>query len=205
MKFSKYFKKAFSYTWQFYLLALLIPSIIFPLAYSLKNRPKNHQILSIFLPVELSVNNANTVLYDDLEDLNVRSTEIVSYDAYDNKLLFEQKVTVVAYNRCDILVLPEDKLEEVLIFTQALNINDEIKKLCNISDEKIYTNQEIEYGVEIPATSPLMKFGYFKNEIKYYAFLNGKSVNIGDYSLKSPHTENAFKMMQYALGKYEKE
>ena len=44
-------------------------------------------------------------------------------------------------------------------------------------------------------------FGTKKNGENYYAFLNAKSVNIGEYSKKSPHSENAFELMKYALGK----
>ena len=204
MKFSAQFKKSFSYTWYLYLLALILPSIAFPLAFSFKNRAKDHQVLSVFLPTELKVENANSKLYEDLKGLNIKAADIVCADPNLHKLVFEQKVTIVAYTKCDVIILPEDRLEEVLIFTQALILNDEVKNLCKIAGEKMYTNEENNYGVEIPSDSPFMAYGNFDTNMKYYAFLNKKSVNIGNYSLKSPHTENAFSLMQFALGKYEK-
>ena len=200
MKFSKQFKKSFSYTWYLYLLALVIPSLLFTFSFSFMHRPKEYEILSLFLSCNLT-ENAEDKFYEEVKDFNIKKAELVNADPYNTEVGFDQKLSVVGYNRCDLIVLPLEECDSVGIFTVALEFDEEIKNFCKIEGENLYTFDGKTCGVELSHDSPLMKFGDFKKDINYYAFLNAKSYNIGDYSLHNPHTDNAFKLMQYALGK----
>ena len=200
MKFFKIFKKSFSYTWYLYLLAIVIPSLVFPFSYSFMHRPKEYETLSIFLPCDLK-ENATNILYNDLKSLEIRKAEIVNYNPNYSDVAFDQKLSVVGYNRCDLIVLPKDRCDGVGIFTVTLELNEEVKNLCKIESENLYLFEEKPYGVELKKDSPIAKLGEFNESQEYYVFLNAKSFNIGDFSLKKIHTENAFKFMQYALGK----
>ena len=201
MKFSKQFKKSFSYTWYLYLLAIVVPSILFPLSYSFMHRPKQYETLAMFIPVSLKTDKAEDMTFEDLKDLGIRTAEITNVESNENEMNFSKKISVVAYNRCDVIILPEDKLNKVGIETASLELNSEVKELCKISDENIYSYEKIEYGVEIPHNTPLISYVDFKEDANYYAFINAKSCNIGEYSNQKMHTENAFKLMQYILGK----
>ena len=119
----------------------------------------------------------------------------------ENEVTFAKKISVVAYNRCDIIILPEEKLESIGIETAALELNSEVKELCKITDENI---DKSGCGVEIPKITPLNEIANLKEEKNYYAFIAAKSWNIGEYSQSKAYTDNAFKFMQYVLGKYEK-
>ena len=63
MKFSKQFKKSFSYTWYLYLIAIVIPAVLFPLSYSFMHRPKQYEMLSLFVPVSLKTDKADDLLF----------------------------------------------------------------------------------------------------------------------------------------------
>ena len=200
MKFFKKFKKSFSYTWYLYLLAIVIPALVFPFSYSFMHRPKEYETLSIFLSCDINDGAADT-LYSDLKDLEIKKAEIVNYNPFYNEVSFDQKLSVVGYNRCDLIVLPKDRCDQVGIFTVALELNDDVKNLCKIDSENFYSFEKKVYGVELQKLSPIRKLGQFNENTDYYVFLNAKSYNIGDFSIKNPHTDNAFKFMQYVLGK----
>ena len=201
MKFSTQFKKSFSYTWYLYLLAIVVPAVLFPLSYSFMHRPKQYEMLSLFVPVSLKTDKADDVLFDTFKDLGIRTAEVINVENNDTTVQFVKKLSVVAYNRCDVMIIPEAELQNVGIETASLQLNNEVKELCKISDEKLHTWEETDYGVLIPKTTPLNTFVDLKEDVNYYAFLNAKSWNIGEYSNRKTNTENAFKMMQYILGK----
>ena len=201
MKFSKQFKKSFSYTWYLYLLAIALPSVLFPLSYSFMHRPKQNETLSLFVPVTLKDEKADDILFEKFKDLGIRTAEVINVESNENVGEFVKKLSVVAYNRCDIMIIPEDQLDKVGIETASIELNAKVKELCQISYEDIYTYESVEYGVKIPSNTPINEFADLKNDANYYAFLNSKSWNIGEFSGSKVRTENAFKMMSYILGK----
>ena len=201
MKFSTQFKKSFSYTWYLYLIAIVVPSVLFPLSYSFMHRPKQYEMLSLFVPVSLKTDKADDLLYEKFKDLGIRTAEVINVETNDTTVQFVKKLSVVAYNRCDVMIIPEKELENVGIETASLELSSEVKKLCGIGDEITHTWESVDYGVMIPKTTPLTEFVDLQEDVNYYAFLNSKSWNIGEYSGKKVNTENAFKMMQYILGK----
>ena len=197
MRFSKQFKKSFSYTWYLYLLAIVIPAIAFPLSYSFMHRAKPNETLSIFIPC-YAKDKAEDKLFEKFNDLGIRKTEVIEADYLEDEVTFAKKISVVAYNRCDLIILPEEKLQSIGIETASLELTSEVKELCNITTEKI---EESGYGVELPKTTPLNEIANLKEDKNYYAFIAAKSWNIGEYSQSKAHTENTFKFMQYVLGK----
>ena len=201
MKFSTQFKKSFSYTWYLYLIAIVVPAVLFPLSYSFMHRAKQYEVLSLFVPVSLKREDAEDILFEEFKDLGIRNAEIINVESNDNTVEFVKKLSVVAYNRCDIMIIPEVELDKVGIETASLELTSEVKQLCSISDENIYTYEGTDYGVKIPSNTPINEFADLKNDANYYAFINSKSWNIGEYSSQKLKTENAFKMMQYILGK----
>ncbi|MBR4377780.1 MAG: hypothetical protein IKP50_02720 [Bacilli bacterium] len=197
MKFSTQFKKSFSYTWYLYLLAIVVPVVLFPLSYSFMHRAKQNETLSIFVPC-YAKENAEDKLFTDLKDLGIRKTEVIEADYLEDEVTFAKKISVVAYNRCDLIILPEEKLQSIGIETAVLELTSEVKELCKITDETI---DESGYGVAVPKVTPINEIANLKENINYYAFIAAKSWNIGEYSQSKKHTENAFKFMQYVLGK----
>ena len=200
MTYKKQFKKSFSYTWYLYLFAIVVPTVVFPLSYSFMHRPKQYETISVFLPCELKNDKAEDTLLEKFKDLGVRKFEFITADAA-NEYNFAKKISVVGYNRCDVIIVPEDKLEKVGVFTTSIELGSEIKNLCKIDSEKIFKVEEVDYAVELPKNNPLKEYGKFLEESNYYAFINAKSSNIGEYSQYKPNTTNTFEFMKYCLGK----
>ena len=201
MNFKVEFKKSFSYTWYLYLLAIVLPSIIFPLSFSFMHRALEYQTLSLFLSCSDYSDEITSNIKKDLSIDGLKKVEIISSDPYDNEFNYYQKLTVIGYNRCDILILPEDKIERARIYTASIELNDEVKTLCGITNQNFYSYEDKAYGVEITETSPIKNEIKVVDDKKYYAFLNGKSWNIGNYSSQAKTTNNAFDFMKYILGK----
>ena len=89
MKFSTQFKKSFSYTWYLYLLAIVVPAILFPLSYSFMHRAKANETLSIFLPC-YAKDKAEDKLFEDFKDLGIRKNEVI--EAVENGDLEESTI-----------------------------------------------------------------------------------------------------------------
>ena len=99
--------------------AIALPSILFPLSYSFMHRPKQYETLSLFVPVTLKSETADDELFKDLEHLGIRTAEIINVETNENDYDFSKKLSVVAYNRCDIMIIAEDKLDKVGIETAS--------------------------------------------------------------------------------------
>ena len=201
MTFKKSFKKSFSYTWYLYLIALVIPAVAFPLSYSFMHRAKEYETLSIFLSCDLKDENAEDILLKKFKKFGVKDTEFITSDVNASEMEFARKLSVVGYNRCDLLIIQKDFVGKTGITGASLEIDDKVKSLCKIDSENLYIKDKKAYAVELPITSPLSDLAKLKSGKEYYAFINGKSYNIGDFSPRKPTTENAFKLMQYFLGK----
>ena len=200
MTYKKQFKKSFSYTWYLYLLGIVVPCVIFPLSYSFMHRPKQFETLSVFLACSLKNEKAEVLLLEKFKNLGVRKFEFVTSDPA-REVEFAKKISVVGYNRCDLIIIPEDKLDKVGVFTTSIDLNDEIKNLCNITSENLFKQDDKDYAVELPKNGGLSEYANFIDDTNYYAFINAKSYNIGDYSQFKPNTKNAFELMRFCLEK----
>lgn len=201
MTFKKSFKKSFSYTWYLYVLAIVLPVVAFPLSYSFMHRAKEYETLSVFLSCELKNEKAEDLLLKKFKDKGVKKAEFITSDVNASEMEFARKLSVVGYNRCDILVVQKDFVDKTGICDASLEINNKVKSLCKVDTENLYVKDKKVYAVELPQNSPLAELANFKKGKGYYAFINAKSYNIGDFSLRSPHTSNCFDLMQYFLGK----
>lgn len=201
MNLKNQFKKTFSYTWYLYLIALVVPCVAFPLAYSFMHRPQEYEKLSIFLSCNVGENDFSRTIEKAFKDKGVRSVEVVSSDPNDNEYMYLQKLNVVGVNKCDVLIIPESMVSSLDPKGSMIEFNEDIKNRCNVSSESFYNYLGLDYGVTLTDVSPLKAYGFIKSEVKYYAFLGGKSWNVGEYSTSVPNTTNAFDFMRYIVGK----
>lgn len=195
------FKKSFSYTWYLYVLAIVVPSIAFPLSYSFMHRPQEYQKLSLFL----SVNGQKDELSKDIENMfkdeGVKNVEIVSFDNADNEYMYLQKLNVVGINKCDVLIIPESMLNTLNPMGSMIEFNEDVKTKCNALDQDFFSYEDKDYGVKLTDSTPLKRYECIKSDEKYYAFLGGKSWNVGEYSSKTPNSSHAFDLMRFLIGK----
>lgn len=201
MTLKEQFKRSFAYTWYLYVLAIALPSVAFPLAYSFMHRPKENEKLTLFISCDIETSKLEDLILEKFKDDGVKTVDAYSYNADGNELMFEEKLKIVGINSADILIVPEYKLDSIDYLTNAVELVSEVKEKCNITDEEIFKYENFEYAVNMPENTPISEFVSFKKDTKYYAFFGGKSANVGKYSLSDKTSENAFKLMSYLLGK----
>lgn len=194
------FKRSFSYTWYLYVLAIVVPCVAFPIAYSFMHRPQEYEKLSLFVSGPIKDDSLSLILENKFKDSGVKTVELISFDYQDNETMYLKKLNVVGINRCDVLIIPESYLYTINPEGCMIEFNDEIKELCAASEETYYQYENKDFAVELTSKSPLGSFVSLNDSMKYYAFLGGKSWNVGNYSSKRPNTENAFGLISYIVG-----
>lgn len=195
------FKKSFPYTWYLYVVAIAIPCVAFPAAYSFAHRPQEFEKLNLFVSSVVSDSKLSDNIQSLFKDKGVKAVEVASFDPNDNEYLYIEKLNVVGLNKCDILVIPENRLNLINAKACMIELNEDIKSECNILDCDYYTVDNIDYGVKLTVNTPLKDYVSLNNGVNYYAFLGGKSWNVGSYSNKNPNSTNAFGLMQFIVGK----
>jgi len=195
------FKSSFSYTWYFYLIALVLPSVAFPLAYSFMHRPQQYEKLSLFISSSLKDDSFEKALEDKFSPLGVKSVEVVSFDPMLSESMYLKKLNVVGINRCDVLLIPEDKLNTLNPSGCMVEFNDDIKSLCSSQEEEYFTYEEKDFAIKLTSVSPVGEYATLTSNTNYYLFLGGSSWNTGEYSSKAKTTGNAFELIKYLIGK----
>lgn len=195
------FKKAFSYTWYLYLIAIVVPCVGFPLAFSYLHRPGENEKLSLFLSSDVNTTELENTLLNEFKTDGVKNVDVYSQNSNGNELMYLQKLNVVGLNSCDIIVIPESRLGVFDPVIYSVEINQTIKDYCKIESELFYTSAGKEYAVELPSSTPLKTYSSFQDNTKYYAFFGANSFNVGEFSSKPKTSTNAFKLMKYILDK----
>lgn len=167
-------KQILMYTWPYYLISCLVFSIGFPYVFSLIHKPTNVEKLSIFVSGETE--DLNLFKRDYCEKYNLRQIEIIS-STLENPYYLE-KLTVAGYHTCDILLIPENILHDLILDQFALNLNEEIINLyfenCNF-----YEQENINYGTKL--NKDYLKDYFVFNDEDYFILINASSENIGIY------------------------
>ena len=195
------FKKSIHYTWYLYLISAIVPCIVFPIAYSFLHRPLESEKLNLFISCDVDTTNLENKIHDVFKNNGVKTVDVYSQNSKGNELMYLQKLNVIGLNTSDIIIVPSDRLGVFDSSIYSLELNDNVKSLCGISNENLYTFEGKDYAVEIPDENPLKEYVDFDVNTKYYSFLSINSFNIGEYSSKPIVTENAFKLLKYILGK----
>lgn len=196
------FQKTFAYTWYLYLLAIVIPCICFPLAYSFMHRAQEFEKLSLFLSNTIEDSSKlEKNLLEKFKEKGVKKIDITSYDASGNVYMYSQKLSVVGLNRSDVLIIPNSKIGEINLLGSMIGFNEDIKNRCNSVSESYYSYEGIDYGLKISKTSYITNYVKLSESEDYYLFLGGNSWNVGEYSTKAMTTTNAFELVKYLIGK----
>lgn len=200
MNLKEQFNRSFSYTWYLYVLAIVVPCVAFPMAFSFMHRAQEYEKLSLFLSNTIKDDSLSSVLEEKFKDEGVKTVELISFNHNDNESMYLKKLNVVGINRCDVLIIPESYLDTINPAGCMVAFNDEVKELCSAKEESFYKYEDVDYAVELTDKSPLKNYVSLNENVKYYAFLGGKSWNVGKYSSKTPNTSNAFELVSYLIG-----
>ena len=176
----KRIKSVMKYTWPFYLLAalIIIPSMYF--IFGVTHRTPAYKTMTIFVTGEMKDNKkCRNDLIEKYKSNELKSVSFVS--AIPGTANYNQKLTVPGYNTCDILIIPESKLNDVVVSAFALNLSDELINEY-YQGYTFYQQEDVNYGIKIDRNK-VSDYFYLPSE-ECYLVLNGKSVNTGKYSTK---------------------
>ncbi len=176
----KRIKSVMKYTWPFYILAALIvvPSMYF--IFSVTHRTPTYKTITLFVSGEMKDDKKLTNdLLKNYKDNNLKSVSAISSIPTDP--MYNSKLTVPGYNTCDILIIPESKLNDVVVSAFGLELSDELINEYYVG-YSFYKQEDINYGIKIDKEKTSEYFILPSEDC--YMVLSGKSENTGKYSPK---------------------
>ncbi len=194
------FKRSLQYTWPFYLLGIVVPCVALPFAFNLYHRPKAFETISIFVSGKVNDISFQDKIKEELKDKGVRMVESISCDVKDP--IYFEKLTKVAFSRCDIFLIPSSIAEHIHLDEVCVEM-DETLLDTYFKDEETYKEDKYTstFGIKYDLTS-----GYLNDYIDFsgddmYLFVNGASKNIGKYNENyNSDNVNAFIASKMILG-----
>ena len=166
------------YTWPFYILSTVLVAILLTFLFGIAHRVPGYKTLTIFVSGEVT---DSKKLEDDMmnrfSDKELKVFSCISANPEDSG--YNTKLTINGYNGADVLIIPESKLEKLVVSAFALELSNEL--ITNYYQGYTLFNQEdVNYGIKIDKEK-VIDYMTLPNE-DCYMVLNGKSVNTGEYS-----------------------
>ena len=168
------------YVWPAYVISALLIAGGLSLVFSIVHKLPEYKTLTIFVSGEVTDAKA---LKEDLlnryQDKELKSVSTIS--ANPNEGHYNTKLTIPGYSSADVLIIPASKLENLDVPYFALDLKDELITTY-YGGYSIYKQNEVNYGIKINKEL-VSSYMSLPNE-ECYMFLNGASVNLGEYSNK---------------------
>ena len=183
----KRMKTVLKYTWPFYIVGALVVFILMGFIYKAAHPIPKYKTLTIFVSGEVTDSKKlSDDIYTKFKEKQIRSFSCVSASVYDTH--YRTKLTVSGYNSADILIIPTSKIDSVSNpGSFAISLNDELVN-SHYQGYTFYSKNEVNYGVKIDKNK-VEQYMTLPNE-DCYMFLNGKSQNLGKYSIYNPVEEH---------------
>ena len=166
------------YTWPFYVLSTILVAVLLTFLFGVTHRIPVHQSLTIFVSGEVT---DSKKLEDDImnkfSDKELKSFSTISANPEDAG--YNTKLTVTGYNGADVLIIPESKLEKLVVSAFALDLRDELITTY-YQGYTLFNQEDVNYGIKIDKEK-VKDYMNLPNE-DCYMILNGKSANTGEYS-----------------------
>lgn len=179
-------KSVFKYTWPFYLVAaiVIVPSMIF--VFGLTHRTPAYKTMTLFISGEMQDSKKlRNDLIETYKRNDLKSVTVISSSPSD--AVYDSKLTVPGYNTADILIIPESKLNDVVVSAFGLELSDELINEY-YSGYSLYSQEDVNYGIKIDKEK--VKEYFLLPSEDCYLVLSGKSENTGKYSPKGISEHN---------------
>lgn len=166
------------YTWPFYVLSVVLVAILLTFLFGIAHRVPGYKTLTIFVSGEVT---DSKKLEDDMmnrfSDKELKVFSCISANPEDSG--YNTKLTINGYNGADVLIIPESKLEKLVVSAFALELSNEL--ITNYyQGYTLFKQDDINYGIKLDVEK-VKDYMTVPNETCYMV-LNGKSVNTGEYS-----------------------
>ena len=180
-------KSVLKYTWPFYIVIGFGAYILMGFIYKVAHPIPKYKTLTLFVSGEVTdAKKLNDDMVAKFEDKQIRSFSCISSSVYDTH--YRTKLTVAGYSSADVLIIPTSKIEGISNpGTFAISLQDELVNSL-YQGYTLYNKDEVNYGVKIDK-SKVEQYMTLPNE-DCYMFLNGKSENLGEYSIYNPVKEH---------------
>ena len=167
-------------TWPFYIVSAVLVALLINFVFKLTHKTPDYKTLTLFISGE--VTNSKKLKSDMLERFKENDLkEISCISANPNDSIYNAKLTVPGYSSADILIIPTSKLEKIVISDFALELEEPLISSF-YQGFTLYSKDSTNYGIKI--NKEIVKDYMTLPSEDCYMLLNGKSVNIGEYSLK---------------------
>lgn len=182
----KRIKTVLKYSWPFYLVLALVVFGGMGFIYRVAHPLPAYKSLTIFVSGGLTdVQKLKEDMLDKYQDKEIKSFSCIASEPNDSH--YRTKLTVAGYSRADVLILPTSKLTNTNPGTFSINLSDDLVNSF-YQGYTFYLNEGVKYGIQIDKEK-VKQYMTLPNE-DCYMFLNGRSKNLGDYSLTKPVTEH---------------
>ena len=173
-------KTVLRYTWPLYLVGAVLVGLLLNFIFNITHQVPGYKTLTIFVSGEVTDSKAlRNELLTKYEDKELKSVSLIT--ANPNEGHYNTKLTIPGYSSADVLIIPVSKLENLDVLYFALDLKDELITTY-YSGYSIYKQNEVNYGIKINKEL-VSSYMSLPNE-ECYIFLNGASVNLGEYSNK---------------------
>ncbi len=185
--------------WYFYVLGIIASFIISTLFISISASPTKKEKVSIFL----TCYNANNSFFDFIESIKPDYLEIVELNIKHKEDLYYGTVIKGYRKNADILIVPESKLDYIIL-KDCIVLNDDILKELTDKTYEYYSVDSTNYGLKIYSKEKnkgildgLVKFNDDNSIEDYYLFINNNSIHMGKYN--NSKYDGAIKLLKEIL------
>lgn len=179
-------KTVLKYTWPFYIVAGILVYIVMSVIFRIAHPVPGYKSLTLFISGEVTDSKKlSEDMYLKYQDNNLKSFSCISSKIDDPN--YATKLSVPGYNSTDVLIIPTSKLETITVSYFAIDLKEELIN-SYFQGYTFYAQEGVNYGVKVDV-SKVNQYMTLPNE-DCYMFLNGKSQNLGEYSLKKPNKDH---------------
>ena len=172
-------KNVLKYTWPIYIVTTIAVIAVMSFIFNATHQTPAYKTLTLFISGE---SKDTKKLKDDLlkkfEDKELKSVSTII--ASPNEGHYYSKLSIPGFNSADILIIPISKLDNLQISSFGLDLSNEL--ITSYYDGyTLYQQDEVNYGIKLNKEK-VQEYVTLPSE-DCYMILNGKSENLGKYSL----------------------
>ncbi len=166
-------KARLKYTWPFYIISGVLITLLLNFIFGITHKPPVYKTLTLFVSGEITDSKKiNEDLQEKFKENDLKTVSIISAKTSDSN--YYHKLSIPGYNTADMLIIPESRLENLIVSSFALDLSDELIN-SYYQGYTLFKQDEINYGVKIDKEK-VKDYMTLPNE-DCYMFLNGKSEN----------------------------
>ena len=183
----KRIKTVLKYTWPFFIIVALLVFLAMSLVFRIAHPIPAYKTLTLFVAGQVTDSNKlREDMFNKFEDKEIRSFSCIS--SLPNDSHYRTKLTVNGYQSADVLILPTSTLEGISnLGSVSIPLTDALVD-SYFQGYSLYAQNETNYGIKIDKDK-VAQYMTLPDE-ECFMLLNGRSKNLGDYTLVEPVVEH---------------